>query len=91
MAIHKLVATHSAARTYFAVGIRYFGQTRYTYAEGTKQVDSFLKSIGPTCSISWDPGPHSRIQFQGWYQRQRQPDGTLQSLASMTMNIYVNL
>jgi hypothetical protein len=80
-----------ATGTFFAVGIRYFGQTRYTYAEGTKQVDSFLKSIGPTCSISWDPGPHSRIQFQGWYQRQRQPDGTLQSLASMTMNIYVNL
>jgi hypothetical protein len=80
-----------AAGTFFAVGIRYFGQTRYTYAEGAKQVDSFLNSIGPTCSISWDPGPHSRIQFQGWYEKQRQPDGGSRSLASMTMNIYVNL
>jgi hypothetical protein len=79
------------AGTLFAVGVRYFGQTRYAYAEGARQVDSFLNSIGPTCTISWDPGPHSRIQFQGWYQRQRQPDGVSLSLASMTMNIYVNL
>ena len=80
-----------AAGTFLAVGIRYFGQTRYTYAEGARSVDSFLNSVGPTCSISWDPGPHSRIQFQGWYERQRQPDGVSRSLASMTMNIYVNL
>ena len=80
-----------AARILFAVGVRYFGQTRYTYADGVRQVDSFLNSVGPTCSISWDPGPHSRIQFQGWYERQRQPDGVSLSLASMTMNIYVNL
>ena len=79
------------ARTLFAVGVRYFGQTRYTYAEGVRQVDSFLNSVGPTCSISWEPGPHSRIQFQGWYERQRQPDGVPRTLASMTMNIYVNL
>jgi hypothetical protein len=80
-----------AARTLFAVGVRYFGQTRYKYTEGVRRVDSFLNSVGPTCTISWNPGPHSRIQFQGWYERQRQPDGVSRSLASMTMNIYVTL
>jgi len=80
-----------APRALFAVGIRYFGQTRYTYTGGVREVDSFLNSVGPTCTISWDPGPHSRIQFQGWYERQKQPDGSLLSLASMTMNIYVTL
>ena len=85
------VRVRPAVNTLFAVGIRYFGQTRYTYTEGVRQVDSFLNSVGPTCTISWDPGPHSRIQFQGWYERQREPDGGSQSLASMTMNIYVNL
>jgi hypothetical protein len=73
-----------APRALFAVGIRYFGQTRYTYTGGVREVDSFLNSVGPTCTISWDPGPHSRIQFQGWYERQKQPDGSLLSLASMT-------
>jgi hypothetical protein len=85
------VRVRPAANTLFAAGIRYFGQTRYTYTEGVRQVDSFLNSVGPTCTISWDPGAHSRIQFQGWYERQREPDGGSQSLASMTMNIYVNL
>ena len=80
-----------APGTLFAVGVRYFGQTRYTYTGGVRQAESFLNSVGPTCTISWDPGPHSRIQFQGWYERQRQPDGVSLSLASMTMNIYVNL
>ena len=80
-----------AASALFAVGIRYFGQTRYSYTQGVRQVDSFLNSVGPTCTISWDPGAHSRIQFQGWFERQREPDGGSRSLASMTMNIYVNL
>ena len=85
------VRVRPTAQTLFAVGVRYFGQTQYTYAEGVRQVDSFLNSVGPTCSISWEPGPHSRIQFQGWYERQRQPDGVSRTLASMTMNIYVTL
>ncbi len=80
-----------AENALFAVGIRYFGQTRYTYNGGVRQVDTFLNSVGPTCTISWDPGAHSRIQFEGWYERQRQTDGSSRSLASMTMNIYVNL
>ena len=80
-----------AAGTLFTVGIRYFGQTRYAYAAGIRTVDSFLNSVGPTCAISWDPGPHTRIQFQGSYERQKLPGGVSQSLASMTMNIYVTL
>jgi len=79
------------ARTVFGVGIRYFGQTRYAYAAGIRVVDSFLNSVGPTATIVWDPGPHSRIQFQGWYEQQRQPDGGSRSLASMTLVIYLNL
>ena len=80
-----------AVRTLFAVGLRYFGQTNYAYTEGVRRVDSFLNSIGPTCSIAWEPGAHSRLTFDGWYQRQRQPGGVSQSLASMTMNIVVTL
>ena len=80
-----------AARTLFAVGLRYFGQTNYAYTQGVRQVDSFLNSIGPTCSIAWEPGAHSRLTFDGWYQRQRQPGGVSRSLSSMTMNLVVTL
>jgi len=80
-----------AARTLFAVGLRYFGQTNYAYTQGVREVQSFLNSLGPTCTIAWEPGPHSRLAFDGWYQRQRQPGGVSRSLASMTMNILVTL
>jgi hypothetical protein len=75
----------------FALGLRYFGQARYAYEEGERKLDTFLSSVGPTCMISWEPGMHSRIQFQGWYEYRRLPDGSLRSLPSMTMNINVNL
>jgi hypothetical protein len=78
-------------RTLFAVGGRYFGQTRYAYAGGIKALESFLSSVGPTCTILWEAGLHSRIEFQGWYERRRQPDGTLRPLSNMTMNVSFTL
>jgi hypothetical protein len=77
--------------TEFAVGIRYFSQSRYVFKDGLKSPDSFTSSVGPTCAIRWSIGPHSRLQFQGWYERRRQTDGSLRSLASMTMHLYLHL
>ena len=77
--------------TLFAVGARYFGQSRYAYAGGAKELESFLSSVGPTCTILWEAGPHSRIQFQGWYERRRQPDGSVRPLSNMTMSVSLTL
>jgi len=85
------VRVSPARSTLFAVGIRYFGQWHYTYSNGDRALDSFLSSVGPTCTILWDPGAHTRIQFQGWYERRRETDGSVLSLASMDLNLYVNL
>jgi len=78
-------------RTRCAVGFRYFGQSRYTYDAGNPLLDTFLSSVGPTCTILWEPGAHSRLQFQGWYEQRHQPDGSVRLLSNMTMNIYFNL
>ncbi len=78
-------------RTFFAVGARYFAQSRYAYVAGTKALDTFLSSVGPTCTILWEPGPHSRIGFQGWYERRRQPDGSVRPLSNMTMSVTLTL
>jgi hypothetical protein len=75
----------------FAVGLRYFSQSRYLFKEAVKQPDSFTSSVGPTCLIRWIIGPHSRLQFNGWYERRRLPDGTYRSLASMTMHLSFHL
>lgn len=77
--------------TVVAVGLRYFSQSRYLFKEAVKSADSFTSSVGPTCAIRWTIGPHSRLQFHGWYERRRLPDGTFRSLASMTMHIYLHL
>ena len=85
------VRVRPSSQTAFALGLRYFGQSRYAYEQGERRLDTFLSSVGPTCIIGWEPGIHSRVQFQGWYEYRRLPDGSIRSLPSMTMNINVNL
>ena len=75
----------------FAIGVRYFSQTRYAYTGPVKELDSFLSSVGPTCAVMWRMGPHSQLSFRGWYEQRKQPDGTQRSLPSMALSILVNL
>lgn len=81
----------------FAVGIKYFSQSRYTFVSGVKTPDSFIRSFGPTCFILWDIGTHSRLMFNGWYERrtfsgsQTQPGESSQALPNLNMNITINL
>jgi hypothetical protein len=81
----------------FAIGIRYFSQSRYTFVSGVKTPDSFIRSFGPTCFILWDIGTHSRLNFNGWYERrtfsgsQTQPGESSQALPNLSMNITINL
>jgi hypothetical protein len=76
------------ASTLFAIGLRYFSQSRYMYQDAVKKPDTFTGSVGPTCAIRWMIGPHSRLIFQGWYERRRLSDETFRSLATMTMHLY---
>jgi hypothetical protein len=80
----------------FAMGLRYFGQSRYTFDTGVKKLDSFIESLGPTCLILWDVGVHSRVMFKGWYERRTfsgsQTSSELtRALPNLTMNISINL
>ncbi len=74
----------------FAVGLRYFSQVRYTYNETGKTLDTYFRSIGPTCAILWSPGPHSLIDLHGWYEMRRQADGTTRGLTTMTLSLLYN-
>jgi hypothetical protein len=81
----------------FAIGIKYFSQSRYIFVSGVKTPDSFIQSFGPTCFILWDIGTHSRLNFNGWYERrtfsgsQTQPGESSQALPNLSMNITINL
>ncbi len=75
----------------FAVGIRYFSQTRYTYTGERRNLDSFLRSFGPTCLIVWQLSRYSEVGIKGWYEQRRLGDGASKALANMTMNINIML
>jgi hypothetical protein len=79
-----------AMGTMLAVGVRYFSQARYLFLNGVRQEDSFSSSVGPTCAIAWEIGLHSRMDFRGWYEHRRYADGTVRSLASMTMQLILH-
>jgi hypothetical protein len=81
----------------FAVGMKYFSQSRDVFVDGGKTPESFIQSSGPTCFILWDIGTHSRLMFSGWYERrtfsgsQTQPGESSQTLPSLIMTITINL
>jgi hypothetical protein len=74
----------------FALGFRYFGQKRYSYAETGRMLEQFSRSMGPTCSILWRMNRHSEFRIQGWYEHRTQPDGARASLPNMMMNIQLH-
>jgi hypothetical protein len=79
-----------SAALMFAVGMRYFSQSRFLFKESEKQLESFQRSIGPTCVLSYDLGLSGQLSFRGWYESRRLTDGTLRSLANMTMTVLLN-
>ena len=74
----------------FAVGIRFFSQSRFVYEPTGKRQDLYLRSVGPTCLIGLDVGRHGQIGLRGWYEERRQADGSRLGLTNMTMNILMN-
>ena len=77
--------------TLFAVGVRYFSQSRYSYAGNDRKLDSFLRSFGPTCVIIWRLGTGSEVGLKGWYEQRRLEGGGTRSLANMTLNINITM
>ncbi len=75
----------------FAVGVRYFSQTRYSYTGQVRKLDSFLRSFGPTCWILWRPNPTSEVSMKGWYEQRRLEGGGSRSLANMTLTVTLTI
>jgi hypothetical protein len=74
-----------------AVGVRFFSQTRYVFEAAGKRLASYLRSVGPTCTIEWRPAPLTRIAFHGWYEQRSPVELTGGATATMTLNILLSL
>ncbi len=57
-------------RLVFSLGIRYFSQARFSYQGTERQLDSFLRSIGPITGIRWSVGQRTELFVKGWYENQ---------------------
>lgn len=75
----------------FAVGVRYFSQTRYNYDESVKTLAGSLRSIGPTCIIFWDAGRFGQLSLRGWYEHRTQLDGSAVNLVTMNLSVVFNI
>lgn len=75
----------------FAAGLRYFSQTRYSYSGTTRKLDSFLRSVGPTCMILWRPQGKGEVMMKGWYEQRRLEGGGTRSLANMTLTVTLTI
>lgn len=75
----------------FALGVRYFSQTRYSYTGPTRKLDSFLRSFGPTCAIVYDVNASSQVTMKGWYEQRRLEGGSSRSLANMTLTVSLTI
>jgi hypothetical protein len=74
-----------------ALGLKYFTQIRYVHSVGGTSIDSYFRSIGPTCLVRWAPGPHGEIGLRGWYENRRMSDGSTMGLTTLTFTILMNL
>jgi hypothetical protein len=78
-------------RLIFSVGIRYFSQSRYGYDGISRNLESFLRTIGPTSTILWNAGKRTDVSFSGWFQSQSQTGESNRGIANMTMSLTVRI
>lgn len=71
----------------FGAGVRYFSQTRYTHTLGEKVLDSFFRSVGPTCNVLLELSSRSLVRLSGWYEYRTNPDGSTKELPNMTFHL----
>lgn len=75
----------------FSIGIRYFSQARFKYTGSDRSLESYLRRIGPTVEILWNPVNHSSLTMRGWYEHQSQTSITSRRYAHMTFSMMVQI
>lgn len=75
----------------FAVGLRYFSQSRFAHDGAERRLDSFFRSVGPTCAIVWETDARNVVGLTGWYENRRQTDGAKRSIANMSLIVQLHI
>jgi hypothetical protein len=75
----------------FTVGIRYFNQSRFKYNGPDRELENFLRSVGPVTVIELNFGARTRIFLNGWYEHQVQTNQSSRDLTTLTMSCTLSI
>ncbi len=76
---------------FFSVGVRYFSQSRYAHTGETKVLDSFFRTVGPTCAMMWETERGSVVGLNGWFENRQNTDGSRRSIANMSLVVQLHI
>jgi hypothetical protein len=69
------------------VGFRYFGQDRYSYQNGTKNLERQLATSGPTVALEWGGTGFERVLLEGWNETQRQDGQVTRTIPNVLLKV----
>jgi hypothetical protein len=69
------------------VGFRYFGQDRYSYQNGTKNLERQLATSGPTVALEWGGTGFERFLLEGWNETQRQDGQVARTIPNVSLKV----
>jgi hypothetical protein len=69
----------------FAAGVRMFSQKRYASQGDSRELESSILNIGPTCIIDWNFSRTGVLSLNGWYEMQYQTDVVTRTFSNLTM------
>ena len=69
------------------VGFRYFGQDKYRYQGGTKNLERQLATSGPTVALEWGGMGFQRVLLEGWNETQRQDGQVTRTIPNVSLKV----
>jgi hypothetical protein len=69
------------------VGFRFFGQDRYSYQNGTRNLERQLATSGPTVALEWGGEGYQRVVLEGWNETQRQDGQVSRTIPNVSLKI----
>jgi hypothetical protein len=69
------------------VGYRYFGQDRYSYQGGAKNLERQLATSGPTVALEWGGAGFQRVLLEGWNETQLQDGQMTRTIPNLSLKV----
>ncbi len=69
------------------IGFRYFGQDKYSYQNGTRNLVQQLATSGPTVALEWGGMGYQHFLLEGWNETQRLDGQVTRTIPNMSLKV----